>query len=323
MANAKLIYSLEEQKDMLAWLKKGEMPTKYMYFGIGSRRWIDITRRRLEANKPDNIHVLERILITQKVSSIFDSLSAYGYKNYNIIDFGCGDGTPAYPIFKYLKANKPKALLRYNPIDISAEMLVAAAKNVKEGFGVTGERNRWDLDMGNFAQITRGLRKPHLGNLYMFLGATLCNMPDMEKDLINFRESMQQNDYFLLGAELLKESDIITITKEYYSTSEIFDIIMTTFEYLGARRSHFAYRTTFDREKAQIEGYVIPDRDIKVKLAGKDFTLEKDKPIMSFRSVRFTTERLTGLFEKAGFRLEMFTTSRDNKYALVLAQPAV
>ncbi len=324
VVSADRIYSLEEQKDMLYNLEHyHEMPTKYMYFGIGSKRWINITRSRLEANASKDIHILERVLLTQKVSSIFDSLSAYGYKNYNIIDFGCGDGSPTYPIFQYLKTNRPNAKLRYNPIDISTDLLAAASKNIKEGFGVFGERNKWDLDIGNFAHITKKLSKPKMGDLYLFLGATLCNMPDMQQDLVHFRESMEQDDYFLLGAELLKERDVATIISSYYNVREIFDIMMTAFEYLGARRSYFAYRTTFNKEKAQIEGYMIPDKDIRIKLAGKDYTFEKDAPVMCFRSVRFTTERLAGLFERAGFRIEMFTTSRENKYALVLAQPAI
>ncbi len=316
------IYSKEEQQDMLWWLKnRSEMPTKYMYFGIGSERWVNYANRALNEPAAKGIHMLERILITQKVSSIFDSLSEYGYKNYNIIDFGVGDGGPVYPIFQYLKENKPKAQLKYNPIDISMEMLAASSKNIKEGFGVIGDRNKWDLDMGNFAHITKGLRRTNMGDLYLFLGATLCNMPDMRQNLVHFRESMQQDDYFLLGAELLKESDVGTIMKEFYNTRDIFDILMTPFEYLGARRAYFAYRTSFNKKESQIEGHMIPDRDIKIKLAGRDFVLEKDQSILTFRSVRFTTERLTGLFEQAGFRLEMFTTSRDNKYALVLAQP--
>lgn len=319
------VYSLEEQRDMRWWLEnKHEMPTKYMYFGIGSKRWIAITRRRLlEDPQGLGIHMLERVLITKKINTIIDSLSAYGYKNYNIIDFGCGDGSPTYPIFQYLKNSKPNAKLKYNPIDISVAMLEAASKNIREAFRVNGEKNKWDLDMGNFAHITKKLRRPNFGDLYLFLGATIVNMPDIKQDLIHFRESMQQDDYFLFGAELLKESDIGTIMKEFYNVGEVFDIEMTPFEYLGARRSHFAFRTIFNREKSQIEGYVIPDRDIKIKLAGKESVLEKDQQIMTYRSVRFTTERLTGLFEKAGFRLELFTTSRDNKYAIVLTQPAI
>ncbi|MCW6160093.1 MAG: L-histidine N(alpha)-methyltransferase [Candidatus Micrarchaeales archaeon] len=320
----KAVYSIEEQKDMLWWLEnRHEMPTKYMYFGIGSKRWIAIAHRRMTESAALGIHMLERVLITQKINTIIDSLSAYGYKNYNIIDFGCGDGSPTYPIFQYLRKNKPSAKLKYNPIDISVDMLATASKNVKGAFGVAGERNKWDLDIGNFSQITKKLNKPNFGNLYLFLGATIGNMPSIRQDLINFRESMQRDDYFLIGAELLKESDIGTIMKEFYNVGEVFDIEMTSFEYLGARRSHFAFRTIFNRAKSQIEGYIIPDRDIKIKLAGKEVILEKDQQIMSYRSVRFTTERLTGLLEKAGLRLEMFTTSRDNKYALSLTQPII
>ncbi|MCL5430539.1 MAG: L-histidine N(alpha)-methyltransferase [Candidatus Marsarchaeota archaeon] len=318
------VYSRDEQIDMLWWLKnKREMPTKYMYFGVGSKRWIRYTSRRFTEDSSKSIHMLERVLITKKVSSIFDSLAAYGYKNYNIIDFGCGDGSPTYPIFQYLKTNRPKAVLKYNPIDISTDMLDFASKNVKRGFSVTGERNKWDLDAGSFAHITKTLRKPNMGDLYLFLGSTICNMPDIRQDLVHFRESMQQDDYLLLGAELLKEEDMGTIMKEFYSANEIFDLIMTPFEYLNARRSNFTYRVIFNKERAQLEGYLIPERNLKVRLADKEFTLEKGEPIMSYRSVRFTTERLVSLFYKAGFRIEMFTTSRDNKYALILAQPAI
>ena len=316
------VYSLEEQKDMLQWLKKkNEMPTKYMYFGIGSKRFTAITRKRIGTDTK-HIQQLEHMLLTEKVGVIFEALKLYGYKNFNIIDIGVGDAIPIFPIFQYLRRNMSHAGLRYNPIDISPDMLDAASKTIKETFEVFGEKNKWDLDKGNFVAITRKLNRPGYGNLYMFLGATLGNMPDITQDLMNIRESMRSDDYLLIGVELLKESDIGTL-KEYYNAHELFDVLFTPFEYMGLRKSHFAYRVLFNRKLEQLEGYIVPDRDIYISLAGEHFLLKKNKEIMMFRSVRFRPEVIVTHFSKVGFRIEMMTTSRDNKYALILVQPTV
>ncbi len=315
------IYSLEEQKDMLYNLEKHHtMPTKYVYFGIGAQRWIRVAESRLDP-KGKGINILERMLLVEKSRSIIGSLAAYGYENFNLIDMGCGDGSPLYPILRYLKKEMPKSGLRYNPIDISPDMLSAASKNVGKGFAVFGKQNKWDFDKGNFRHITKTLEKPGFGNLYFFLGSTFGNMPNLHQTLVNIRESMSKDDYLLLGVEQIVPQEIGGMLRDYYDTRTIYDTLFTSFEFFGLRPSTGEFRIEFNRKLSQVEGYFTPDRDLLFTTAAGKTTLKKGVSIMLMRSVKFTSERLADLLANAGFRIELLTTSRKDNYALILVQP--
>ncbi len=306
---------------MLSSIEKSRMmPTKYAYFGIGAKRWINIARSRLNASGK-GINILERVLLTQKAGSIFDALGFYGYRNFSLMDLGCGDGSPLYPLLHYLRNELPKSGVRYNPIDISPDMLHAASKNVSEGFSAFGKQNKWDFDKGPFRHLTKKLEKPRFGNLYLFLGSTFGNMPDLHRTLVNIRESMGANDYLLLGVEQIVPGEIGGMLRDYYKIRDVFDLLFTPFQFFGLRHSDGEFRVTFNREKSQVEVHFTPDKELRLQTLSGKATLKKGKPIMLARSVKFTSERLAGLFSEAGFRTEMLTTSRDNNYALVLVQP--
>jgi uncharacterized SAM-dependent methyltransferase len=322
-AMVKRIYSLEEERDILKSITElGEVPTKYDYFGIGSKRWINIAKSRLKEDTKA-INILERILLTQKAGAIFDSLSLYGYKNFNLIDLGCGDGSPLYPIFQYLRYSKPRAVIRYNPIDISPDMLREASRNIKDGFGAYGEQNKFDLDKGNFADITSRISKQGFGNLFMFLGSTLGNMPDMHKVLVNIKESMGINDYFLVGVELVNPKEIGRMMRDYYNVHPVYDLLFTTLEHFRVKKATGEYRIGFNYERSQVEAYFTPDRDLRIEIAGKQAALRKGRSILLARSFKFTAPGLADLFSRAGFRIEIFSTSRENNYAIILVQPAL
>lgn len=320
-AMVKRIYSIEEEMDILESIEeRGEVPIKYDYFGIGSKRWIDIAKSRLREDTKA-INILERILLTQKASTIFDSLSLYGYNNFNLIDLGCGDGSPLYPIFQYLRYSRPRAAIRYNPIDISPDMLRASSTNVKQGFRVYGGQNKFDLDKGNFSNLTSKLNRTGFGNLFTFLGSTLGNMPDMRRVLVNVRESMGKDDYFLVGVELVNPKEIGKMMHDYYDVHYVYDLLFTTLEHFGIRKSLGEYRIGFNRKRSQVEAYFTPDKDIHFAIAGKQATLKKGKSLLLARSVKFTVTGLTDLFSKVGFRVEILSTSRENNYAIILVQP--
>jgi uncharacterized SAM-dependent methyltransferase len=316
------IYSPEQEKEISYFLEKlHKSPMKYNYFGMGAKRWLHYAETAKSQTASKGIHILERILITQKIATIFDSLSAYGYRNFNIIDIGVGDGSPAYPVFRYLQYNKPRAKLRYNAIDISPDMLKAAARNIKETFKVYGEHYLFDVESGDFAHITRKLKQPAYGNLFMFLGSTFGNMLDMHQVLVNIRKSMTHSDYFLLGVELANPKEEGKMLRDYYMAQQAYDLVFTVLEYFGARRTDGEYRVSFNKRLSQVEAYFTPDKDIKLTIAGKQTLLKKREKTMLVWSVKFTPKMLVDLLSDVGYRIEMLTTSYENNYALVLAQP--
>ncbi|MCL4379258.1 MAG: L-histidine N(alpha)-methyltransferase [Candidatus Marsarchaeota archaeon] len=318
------IYSPEQEREIAYFLEKlHKSPMKYNYFGMGAKRWFHYAETAKSQTASKGIHILERILITQKVATIFDSLSAYGYRNFNIIDIGVGDGSPAYPVFRYLQYSKPRAKLRYNAIDISPDMLKSASRNIKETFKVYGEHYLFDIESGDFSHIARKLRQPSYGNLFMFLGSTFGNMLDMHQTLVNIRKSMAQDDYFLLGVELFNQKEEGKMLRDYYMAREAYDLVFTVLEHFGARRTDGEYRVSFNERASQVEAYFTPDKAIKLEIAGGDIALKKKEKIMLVWSVKFTPKMLVTLLSDAGYRIEMLATSYENNYALILVQPRV
>lgn len=320
------IYSLDEQQDMIKNINENEyLPLKYNYFGYGTKRWIRFTERWLNIWKADpgarGIHVFERNLVMDMAKSIFDALPPNRYKNLNLIDLGCGDGSPMYPVIRYIQMTMPKAKIRYNPIDLSHGMLKASSRNIARDFKVFGKQNKWDLERGSFEKITKGLNAPNFGNLYLFLGATFGNMYDTVKVLSDIRKSMLSEDYLLLAVELVVEKQIGQMVQEYYGIREIYDLLFTTFESFGLKRSSGAFRVTFNRELNRIEEYYIPERDINFKTRAGKIILEKDKPILLAISIKFTTNMFVEIIQKAGFGIQLLTTSEGENYAIALLRP--
>ena len=315
------IYSPEEQQDILYNLKENRlMPTKYIYFDFGALKWIKIARSRLNA-QGKGINILERIMLTQKARAIFDCLPRQNYRNFNLIDLGCGDGSPTYPLLRHLKQEFPNSQVRYNPIDISSDMLSIASKNIGRGFEAFGKINRWDFERGPFKEITKKLYSPNFGNLYMFLGSTFGNMPDLNQTLVNIRKSMNDVDFLLLGVELLVESEVGTMLREYYDIRDIYDLLFTSLEFFGLKRSSGEFRITFNKKLSQVECYYIPTKDKTLTTSAGKILLQKAKAILLARSVKFTPAMISEIASHAGFRIELLTTSNGNNYALVLLQP--
>ncbi|MDE1825110.1 MAG: L-histidine N(alpha)-methyltransferase [Candidatus Micrarchaeota archaeon] len=320
------IYSLEEQKDMLYNLQKyNYMPLKYSYFDYGAQRWIRFAQRWLRILKQDpgarGIHVFERVLLTEMIKSIFNSLPSHLYKNFNLIDLGCGDGSPMYPILRYLQLTMPKAKIRYNPIDLSPDLLSAASKNISRDFKVFGKPSRWDLESGSFSHITKGLNAPNFGNLYLFLGATFGNMYNQIQMLSDVKRSMLPCDYLLLAVELVVEKEIGTMVREYYDIREIYDLTFSALESFGLKRSAGEFKIIFNRKASQIECYYVPDKEMNlVTLEGKT-VLPKREPVLLAISTKYTVPMITEIIEKAGFRICLLTTSIGNNYAMAMLQP--
>ncbi len=325
------VYTPEQEEEIAYSLEKLHYsPIKYCYCGdLGVKHWFQYEKLAKTQTGSKGIHILEKILLTQKADTIFNSLFAYGYENINIIDIGVGDSTPTYPIFQYLQHKRPNAKLRYNGIDISSAMLHIGPKNVASGFKVYGRHHLWDIESRNFSHITKKLKeRPRygtpFGNLFMFLGSVFGNMMDKHQTLVNIRESMGPTDYFILGVEMIgaTEQRPYEAMRDYYNIPSGYDLGFTVLEYFGARHSYGKYSVIYNKEQSRLEAYFTPNRSVPLKIAGKEIVLKKGDPIKLFNSTKFTQTMIADLLSRAGFRIEMMTTYPDSTYALILAQPS-
>ena len=164
------LFTRRQEFELITAIKgRGEIPLKFAYLGKGAKNWGNLAKQR---STKGGINTTEAILLKKKVKSFLSSYEEIS--KINVIDLGCGDGTPAFPILEELKKNNVD--FSYVPIDISNEILDIAVKNISLKFrGVECKPFQLDFELGNFSDIIYDLKKDGSDNLLLFLGSTLGN----------------------------------------------------------------------------------------------------------------------------------------------------
>jgi len=293
---------------------RGEIPLKFAYLGDGAKNWDSVAKHR---SAGEGINTTEAILLKKKIKTFLDSYKTD--KKINVIDIGCGNGIPVYPILEELE--KQDIDYKYVPIDISKELLDLAIKNVKLKFkNADCESFQLDFELGNFSDIVYELKKDDSVNLLLFLGSTLGNHSDRSRVLTNFRDSMTSDDFMIIGVELTNISKINKIIP-HYSEKINGDFLYSIPEKMGINRKDTIYDVSWNDKLNRIEVKMILKNDINVKIGSEKFKLEKDEQILIGISAKFTEWTITKLFSDVGFRTELLTTTEDRGYIFSIVQP--
>ncbi len=309
------MFTRKQEFELITAIKgRGEIPLKFAYLGEGAKNWDVIAKQR--SNK-GGINTIEAILLKKKIKIFLDSYK--DNKKINVIDIGCGNGIPVFPILEEL--NRQKIKFRYVPIDISKELLDLATKNVQSEFkGIECKQFQLDFEFGNFSDIIYELKKDNYSNLLLFLGSTLGNHSDGNRVLTNFRDSMTSDDYLIIGVELTNISRINKILPQY-SEKINGDFLYYIPEIIGINRKDTIYDVSWNEKKNQVEVRMILKKDVYVKIGLEKFKLEKDEQILLGRSIKFTEWTITKSLSDVGFRTELLTTTEDRGYILSMVQP--
>lgn len=293
---------------------RGEIPLKFSYLGEGAEHWATIARER---SGGDGINSFEVILLKKRLD---DFLSTLDLKNgINILDIGCGDGVPVFPILEKLKNDGVP--FKYVPIDISQEMLDLAEKTLKEKIpDLVCEKVQTDFEIGQFSEVTHELKKDGSVNLLLFLGSTLGNHSDLSRVLTNFRDSMTSKDYLIVGVELTNLAKVQKIIP-HYETKAVDNLVTFMLNYLKVPKENYSYEALWNEKYNQIEMRATFSKDSKIEIAGESFLLAAGENILLARSIKFTESFAMELFSGVGFRTELLTTAEDRGYLLTMIQP--
>lgn len=291
---------------------RGEVPLKFAYLGEGAENWHRIAKER----SGGGINYAETRLLLQRVRDFLGSFKKL--QKVNIIDVGCGDGTPVFPVLDELK--KQEINFRYVPLDISPEMLDIAEKNIKDKYKCEIKKILLDFELGNFSDITYNLKSDGSSNLLLFLGSTLGNFSDRNRVLTNIRDSMGSDDFLIVGVEMTNFSKIHKIIP-HYTTKSVLDLIFTIPSKIGIAKNAIRYEAKWNEKESQVECWITLKKDQKVKVGSSSFKLEKDERILLARSIKFNEWTFTKLMSDVGFRTELLTTATDRGYVLSMVQP--
>ncbi|KKQ18053.1 MAG: hypothetical protein US31_C0011G0035 [Berkelbacteria bacterium GW2011_GWA1_36_9] len=311
------MYTQSQISELITAIKgRGEIPLKFDYIGeLGAKRWAAIASKR--HSDKHGINKVESDLLNAKVDAFIGSFKTL--KKLNIIDIGPGDGSAVLPLLYSLKEKSVD--FRYVPVDISQEMLDSSTKNIKNLFqDIAIEPVQLDFELGNFAEVTYRLKQGGYQNLMLFLGSTLGNQSDRQRVLTNFRDSMTSEDFLIIGVELVNLNKIEKIIEQYH-VKEAEDLSMTTAENIGIKRSDGKYEVRFNNESSQVEGYFTFQANTSVEYANEKIIFEENDKLLLFRSLKFTEWIFAKVLSEVGFRMEIFTTSSEKGYSLVMCQP--
>jgi uncharacterized SAM-dependent methyltransferase len=291
---------------------RGEVPLKFAYLGEGAGKWDKIAKDRSEGG---GINSVEGNLLKKRINDFISTLNTS--KGVNLVDIGCGNGSPACPIIEELLSRNIK--VTYVPMDISSDMLELSTKTISQKFeGIESKPIEIDFELGQFSDVMYDIKQNGSVNLMIFLGSTLGNHSDLTRVLSNFRDSMTSKDYLIVGVELTNLTKVSKIIP-HYEGDNVKNLVTHTLKYLKV--DHYEVEASWNEKYSQIEMRAKITNPIEVQVSSEKFTLEKDESILLARSIKFTEYAVTKLFSDVGFRTELLTTSEDRGYILTMVQP--
>ena len=296
----------QEAELITALIGRREIPLKFEYFGEGADRYTSFQHPKEYGGESE----LD-ILIDNK-RKIIDTL---GISKFSLLDIGCGDGKKAAHFINYLG----KSSEGYFPLDLSRRMLDIATSNIQIAFpDLQREDFLEDFEQGNIANVTYYLtRRYQRPNLLLFIGQTIGNISDAHRALINYSESMTDDDVLIVGLALYNSKNIPV---KSYNMPGALEVMWTVPEKIGIKRTDAKIYWTFNESRKQLECHLEFLRDWEHHFSGNLLRFPKSQKIRLAISRRFTKDLIFELFANAGFKIELFLSDKNRDNALVVSR---
>lgn len=293
-------------------MERKELSPKYFYDETGSRLF-------------EQICDLEEYYQTRTERSILEQLAPRLVAEHaprSIVEFGSGSSSKTRLLFDALAAAGAPA--RYVPIDISSEMLLETADELRGDYP--------DLDVrpvvGDFS---REIPRHEIVSpaLVIFLGGTIGNF--VEADAIEFvsrvAAGMGDEDLFLLGIDLVKDPrELHAAYNDAQGVTALFNlnVLEVINRELGGHfdPATFAHYAFYRPDQEQIEMHLasLVDQNVAIDALGIDVPFERGETILTEISRKFTPASVARLLQKGGMTLLELFTDPGERFALVLAR---
>ena len=287
---------------------------KYFYNEIGSQLFDDI------CELPEYYLYRCESSILKNVSK---NLASHITNNVRLVELGSGPSTKTRLLIDGLFQSQK--YVEYFPIDVS-DVLIDSAKELCEDYRnlkVTGIIDTYENGLDFIESYDD---KP---NLIIFLGSSFGNFSkkDGNNFLTKIHNLMKSSDYFLMGVDLKKDTQILHnayndtkgITKKF--NLNVLERINKELDG-NFKISEFIHEAHYNDSEGRIEMYLRSRSDQLVNIPKSNlcFELLKNELIHTENSYKFHISQIESLFEKIGFDITQIWFDSKKYFGLILAK---
>jgi L-histidine N-alpha-methyltransferase len=288
-----------------------QLSPKYFYDERGSELFEEITQL------PEYyLTRAERQLLKQRIAEIIRQV-----RPCSLVELGAGSATKTRIILDEMRANGCAQC--YVPVDVSKDFLEATAVQLRADYP--------DVEIKPVvSDITEPFELPPLASptLVAFLGSTIGNFPREQaiRLLSHIAGAMAPADRFLLGADLIKDGEVIN--RAYNDSRGVTAAFnLNVLERLNRELDadfpidSYAHRAFYSSEHHRVEMHLIATRAHKVMIPEiGEISFQKDETIRTELSYKYDRPILEDILTAAGLRLEDWLPADDGSFALALAR---
>ena len=279
------------------------VPPKYFYDQAGSALFDQITE------VPEYYVTRTELALLDRIAPLLAQRAGPGAV---VVEPGSGS---SLKIRKLLDALHDPA--GYVGLDISENHLIAACADLADDYP--------DLNIGAIcADFTAGLHLDHLPlpdgrRVIFFPGSTIGNFePEAARDVLRaFREGMRPGDAVLIGADRVKEPEMLVAAyDDSMGVTAAFNLNLLTHinTAMGADIdvSNFKHIALWNAERERIEMHLEAQSDTAFTIAGQSFSMTAGERLHTENSHKFTPESFDKLASDAGFdRIQTWSDGAD------------
>ena len=288
-----------------------QISPKYFYDERGSELFEEITQL------PEYyLTRAERLLLEKKIPEIVASV-----RPCSLVELGAGSATKTRII---LDAMRERGCAEcYVPIDVSKEFLEATALQLQADYS--------DVRITPVvSDITEPFALPPVASptLVVFLGSTIGNFPRAQAVplLSHIAAAMGPSDRFLLGADLVKDPEIIN--RAYNDSQGVTAAFnLNLLERLNRELEadfpvrDFEHRAFYSSEHRRIEMHLVARKAHTVVIPGiGEISFREGESIRTELSYKYDRATLEDILAASGLLMEKWMPADDGSFALTLAR---
>ncbi|GAB3649429.1 L-histidine N(alpha)-methyltransferase [Glycomyces tarimensis] len=269
-----------------------------------------------------NSEAIADVLATESNSGGFESPMG---APVSVIELGSGRAEKIRVLLDTL--DRDGQLESFWPFDVDA----GSVRNVLDDLAVRYRDIILGGIVGDFTLHLEHMPDHQHTRLVAFLGGTFGNFTGMERDqfLQDLRDALRPGDWFLAGADLVKDPEIILaayndaagITAEFNR-----NVLRVLNERLGGdfEPNNFEHVVRWDADASRVELRLRALKPMTVNLPAIELQVELDagEEIQTGISVKFHPEDLENQLRAAGFQPERWWTDASGYFGLFLARVA-